>query len=262
MDRDDGRGARAVRPAAACGSSGATGTTGSSGGHRGAITLYSGQHPQTTQALVAAFEQADRHHGQDPQRRRGHAGPADRPGGLALPGRRLLHRELAAARGPRRRRGCSRRSTPRRSPTVPAKYSSPAGDWVGVSARVSAAWSTTPTQLKPTSCRPRCSTSPTRSGRASSPSRRPRPTSSRSSPRSPRAKGKAAAEQVARGGQGATRASHIYPDNETLVGEVNKGQVAARRHQPLLLVPPAPRRRARPRCTRPCPTSRPAIPAT
>ena len=35
----------------------------------------------------------------------------------------------------------------------------------------------------------------------------------------------------------ANAGSHSYPDNETLTSQVNSGQVALGRHQPVLLVP-------------------------
>src|SRR5690348_14531389 len=42
---------------AGCGAAGAAAGTGAQGGQAGSITLYSGQHEQTTDGLVTAFEQ-------------------------------------------------------------------------------------------------------------------------------------------------------------------------------------------------------------
>ena len=82
--------------------------------------------------------EADRHQRLRPLRRRGRARRADRAGGLALACRRLLHRELAAARGARRSAGSSRTVAASTLAKTSAKYSSPQKHWVGVSARVSA----------------------------------------------------------------------------------------------------------------------------
>ena len=71
-----------------------------------------------------------------PQRRRGRAGPADRPGGLAFAGRRPLHRELApadvaAGQGPAGAGRCGHAGR------GAGRVQLAQGDWVGVSARVS-----------------------------------------------------------------------------------------------------------------------------
>ena len=61
------------------------------------ITLYNGQHLQTTDALVAAFEKQTGIQVDGSQRRRRCAGQPAHPGGVPLAGRRILHRELAGA---------------------------------------------------------------------------------------------------------------------------------------------------------------------
>src|SRR5579875_685807 len=100
------------------------------------LTLYNGQHPQTTQALVAAFERrtgilVKEHDGDEDQlaaeiEEEGPATPADvfysenSPALMSLEGKGLLEKLPASILG-----------------RIPARYDSPAGDWVGVSARVS-----------------------------------------------------------------------------------------------------------------------------
>ena len=102
------------------------------------ITLYSGQHEQTTAALVAAFEKQT---GIKVAVRIGDEAVARQPdhaGGLELARRRLLHREHAAARSAARAAGLLAPVAPRRSPRSRAATTRAQGDWVGVSARVSA----------------------------------------------------------------------------------------------------------------------------
>ena len=71
-------------------------SSGSGTGLAGSLTLYSGQHVQTTDELVHGVREADRHLGERPLGRRGRAGRPDRHRGFPLAGRRVLHRELAA----------------------------------------------------------------------------------------------------------------------------------------------------------------------
>ncbi len=100
------------------------------------ITVYSGQHQQTTEALIAAFQrqtgiQVRERDGDEAAlaqqiQQEGSASPADvfftenSPALMFLQGKRLLAPVPASVLS-----------------QVPAKYSSPAGEWVGVSARVS-----------------------------------------------------------------------------------------------------------------------------
>ena len=167
----------ATASAAACGAS--------SGGDAPAngLVLYNGQHEQTTRRSSRVRE-ADRRQGEGAQRRRGRARRADPARGIPVPGRRVLHREHPAARSAGRaapalagRPGHACRGAGRRT-------ARPTTNWVGVSARVSVlVYNTNDAQAVPAAdVDPR--TWPTRNGRASSASRRSRPTSSRSSPRS------------------------------------------------------------------------------
>ena len=100
------------------------------------LTLYSGQHEQTTHALVTAFERQtginvkDRHGDEDVLAQQieqeGSSSPADvfytenSPPLMSLQDKGLLSPVPAATLA-----------------QVPAQYNSPQGDWVGVSARVS-----------------------------------------------------------------------------------------------------------------------------
>ena len=99
------------------------------------ITLYSGQHVQTTDSLVAGFEKAtgitvnvrsdDEDTLADQIVDRGARSPAD-----------VFYTENSPALQHLPTRACS----PGRASTLastPARYNSPDGDWVGVSARVS-----------------------------------------------------------------------------------------------------------------------------
>ena len=224
-----------------------------------ALTVYSGQHVQTTQALVARLREADGHHGQRAHRRRGRPGRPDRDRGLALAGRRLLHRELAAAAVPglqgsagagrsvhagqhARRvqlagRQVGRRLGPgeRHGLQHVAAQPEPAAD-VGHGAGRAAV-----------------------EGQDRHRRRRDRLPADRHVHRPHlRRRGRAA---VARGGQGERRQPH-YPDNETLVREVNRGQVALGViNQYYWYREQAAGRRGR-TCTRPSPTSRRTTPGT
>ena len=66
------------------------------------ITLYNGQHVQTTEALVAAFEKSHRDQRRGPQRRRRRLRRRDRRGGTAVARRRDLLGELPGSRVPPR----------------------------------------------------------------------------------------------------------------------------------------------------------------
>jgi iron(III) transport system substrate-binding protein len=205
--------------AAACGSASATGA---SGGANDAITLYNGQHEQTTDALVKAFTAAtgikvkvrsdDETVLAQQIEQEGAASQADvfytenSPALAELSGKGLLAPVDASTLA-----------------SVPAKYDSPTGDWVGVSARVSVLVYNTndimPAQL-PTSVMDLAN---------------------------PRWKGKITfapgetdfqpvVTSVAKSvgdqqtlawleGMKANLAGHDYPDNETIVAKVNSGDV-------------------------------------
>ena len=201
---------------AACGAS--------SGGDAPANTLvlYNGQHEQTTQALVSAFEkqtgiQVTVRNGDEDQlaeqiMQEGSRSPGDvfytenSPALMKLAGQHLLapvdKATLAA---------------------VPSADSSPAGNWVGVTARISALVYNTnalkPSQL-PTSVMDLAN--PKWAGKLGiAPGEtdfQPIITSIADT------HGSAAALAWLKGVK-ANAGSHIYPDNETLVSEVNSGQV-------------------------------------
>jgi iron(III) transport system substrate-binding protein len=140
-----------VSALAACGGASA-GTTsgGSSGGSTGAgttITLYNGQHPELTQAIVSAFEEQTGINVKvrtddgivlaDQILQEGSHSPADvyltenSPELMLLTGRNLLAKLPASI-----------------TSQVPSQYNSPTGNWMGISVRVSAL-AYNPSMIKP-----------------------------------------------------------------------------------------------------------------
>ena len=101
------------------------------------ITLYNGQHVETTDTLVAAFEKATgikvavRSNDEDIFDAR------DRRRGRPVAGRRRSSRRIRPRSSTCRKRAFSPGSITRRSPARRAGSTRPQGDWVGVSARVS-----------------------------------------------------------------------------------------------------------------------------
>ena len=199
---------------AACGGTTGGGTT---------LTLYNGQHVQTTDALVTAFEKATgitvrvRSDDEDVLTneivQEGAASPAD-----------LVYTENSPALERLQEKGLLAPVTPATLSHVPAAYSSPQGTWVGVSARVSTLVYNTsllrPDQL-PASIMDLAN--PRWKGKlALAPSEtdlQPVVTSVA------HAEGDAAALRWLEGIK-ANAAGHIYPDNETVTHEVNTGQAA------------------------------------
>jgi iron(III) transport system substrate-binding protein len=194
-----------------------------SAGGANSITLYSGQHPQTTQKLVSAFEKAtgiavsvrsdDEDVLADQIVTEGGHSPADvfytenSPPLEFLQGKGLL--------------------SPVRSSTLantPARFNSPQGDWVGVSARVSVliynprliSQSQLPTSVMQLA-------DPKYQGKlalaAGETDFQPIVTSVL------RAHGPAATEKWLTGLK-ANAAGHLYPDNETVTSDVNRGSAA------------------------------------
>ncbi len=118
--------------ASACGSSSASGSSSGSGT---TITLYSGQHEETTLALVKAFEKKTginvkiRNDDEDVLANQilteGSASPAD-----------VFYTENSPPLELLQEKGRLTSVLPSTLAKVPAKYSSPEGKWVGVSARV------------------------------------------------------------------------------------------------------------------------------
>jgi iron(III) transport system substrate-binding protein len=203
---------------AACGGSG--GTSASVGQ---TITLYNGQHPQTTAALVAAFEaqtgiHVDERDGDEDVLaqqivQEGRSSPAD-----------VFYSENSQALQFLSEKDLSAPVDTSTLAQVPSRYDSPTGTWVGVTARVSGIVYNTklvsPSEL-PTSVM--ALADPTWAGKLGlAPSEtdfEPIITSVAL------ANGQSAAlswlDALKR-----NAGSHIYPDNETLVAEVNSGQVA------------------------------------
>src|SRR5215467_12173327 len=119
-----------------CGAAGAAAGTGAQGGQAGSITLYSGQHEQTTDGLVAAFEQQTgikvsvRNDDEDTLANliavQGSHSPAD-----------VFFTENSPPLEFLQEKGLLSKVSPATLADTPAKYDSPDGRWVGVSARVS-----------------------------------------------------------------------------------------------------------------------------
>jgi len=196
----------------ACGSSSHRDTT---------ITLYNGQHEQTTAALVAAFEKrtgievnvrsGDEATLGDQILQEGESSPAD-----------VFYTENTPVLEALRERGLL---APVSAPTlaaVPSRYDSAQGDWVGVSARVSAlVYDTsqiTPSQL-PSSILELAE--PRWKGKVGF-----APSETDFQPLISaivKLRGLAAAERWLKGLQANSR---TYPDNETVVAQVNNGESA------------------------------------
>ena len=194
---------------------------GSSSGSSPTLTLYNGQHEQTTNQLVAAFEKQTgitvnvRNNDEAVLTNQilseGSASPAD-----------LIYTENSPALEKLQENGVLAPVDPSTLREVPARYSSPKGDWVGVSARVNVLIHNTdklPASQVPTSIMDLAD---------------------------PKWKGKLALAQgetdfqpivtsivKSYGKQAAlswleaikaNAGSNIYPDNESLVNQINKGQ--------------------------------------
>ena len=208
---------------AGCGSSGADGSSGAGGSSGQSITLYSGQHEQTTDGLVSAFEKQTgitvniRNADEDTLANliavEGANSPAD-----------VFYTENSPALEFLQEKGLLAPVDASTLAAVPARYSSPQGDWVGVSARVSVliynpsliAASQLPTSVLQLA-------DPKYQGKFAF------------------AAGETDFQPIVTSvlktyGQAATlrwlqdiksnAASHLVPDNETITSEVNRGQVA------------------------------------
>jgi len=222
----------AVASLAGCSSSKAstTSTTSSSGGSGGSgstsgttITLYNGQHPETTHALLAAFEKQTGIHVRERDsdetelaqqiEQEGGSSPADvfytenSPPLMALEGKGLLSPLPSSVLS-----------------SVPSQYSSPQGDWVGVTGRVSVMVYNT-SQLSASQLpksimdladpqwKGKLAIAPTETDF------QPLVTSIANS------KGTQAAETWLKAVK-ANASKHMEPDNETLTADVNDGQAA------------------------------------
>ena len=200
---------------AACGSAATAGSI--------AITLYSGQHVQTTDSLVSAFEKAtgisvnvrsdDEDTLADQIVAEGNRSPAD-----------VFFTENSQALEFLQEKGLLAAVTPSTLAETPARYDSPQGDWLGVSARVSvliynpsliskSQLPTTVPQMANPKYRGKLALA------AGETDFQPVVTSVA------RTYGQAAALSWLAGLK-ANAAGHMLPDNETLADEVNRGQVA------------------------------------
>jgi iron(III) transport system substrate-binding protein len=194
---------------------------GSSSGASPTLTLYNGQHEQTTNQLVAAFEKQTgitvkvRNNNEAVLTNQilaeGSASPAD-----------LIYAENSPALEKLQENGVLAPVDPSTLGKVPAKYNSPKGDWVGVSARVNVLVYNTnrlPASQVPTSIMDLAN--PTWKGKLAL------------------AQGETDFQPIVTsivkryGKQAALKwleaiktnaGSNIYPDNESLVSQINKGQ--------------------------------------
>jgi iron(III) transport system substrate-binding protein len=202
---------------AACGSaSGASGSAGS-------ITLYSGQHEQTTQSLVTAFEQQTGIHVN--VRYNDEDSFADEIiAEKSHPVADVFYTENSPVLEYLQNQGLLAPVDGSTLAKTPSKYNSPHGDWVGVSARVSVLIynpSLISASQLPTSVLQLAN--PKYQGKlafaAGETDFQPIVTSVA------RAYGNAKAATWLEGIK-ANAGSHIYPDNETIADEVNRGAVA------------------------------------
>jgi iron(III) transport system substrate-binding protein len=205
----------------ACGSGGNGGGS-SAGGSAGSITLYSGQHEQTTQSLVTAFEKQTgihvnvRYDDEDTF--------ADEiVTEQSHPVADVFYTENSPALEYLQEKGLLASVTPATLSATPSQYDSAQGDWVGVSARVSvivynpslisaSQLPTSVTQLSDPKYAGKVGIAPSETDF------QPIVTSVE------RTYGKPAALSWLKGLK-ANAGSHSYPDNETLVDEVNRGTV-------------------------------------
>jgi iron(III) transport system substrate-binding protein len=202
---------------AACGSA-SGGTSGA-----GSITLYSGQHEQTTQSLVTAFEQQTgitvnvRYNDED-------SFADEIVAEEAHPVADVFYTENSPALEYLQEKGLLASVDSATLAKTPSQYNSPQGDWVGVSARVSVLIynpSLISAAQLPTSVLQLAN--PKYKGKlafaAGETDFQPIVTSVA------RAYGDAEASSWLNGIK-ANAGSHIYPDNETIADEVNRGAVA------------------------------------
>jgi iron(III) transport system substrate-binding protein len=194
---------------------------GSSAHSAESITLYNGQHEQTTAALVAAFERrtgihVDVRSGDEAELanqilQEGANSPAD-----------VFYTENTPVLEALRERGMLAAVSPPTLAAIPSRYNSSEGDWVGVSARVSVLVYNT-SQLAPSQL-------PSSILELAEPKWKGKlaiaPSETDFQPLITaiiKLDGRAAAERWLRGLQANGK---IYPDNETIVAQVNNGESA------------------------------------
>jgi iron(III) transport system substrate-binding protein len=200
-----------------------TGGTGSSGSAGGSITLYNGQHQQTTQALVAAFErQTGIHVNERDGDEAGLTQQIEQEGSATRAD--VIFTENSPALMTLQEKGFLAPAPSTGLTQVPAKYSSPQGDWVGVSARVSVLVYNT-SKLKPADL-------PTSVMDLADPRWKGllalAPTETDFQPvvtSVAQSRGEQAALTWLKGVK-ANAASHIEPDNEAVTADVDSGQAA------------------------------------
>jgi iron(III) transport system substrate-binding protein len=215
----------------ACGGSGgsSTGTTGASNGTAStpgslagqSITLYNGQHEQTTALLVSAFAKhtgvkvsvrsADEAELGNQIIQEGSSSPAD-----------VFYTENTPVLEHMREQNLLARLAPTTLAAIPARYNSPQGNWIGISGRVSALVYNT-SQVSPTSL-------PSSILALAQPQWKGKlgvaPSESDFQPlitAITKLDGAAAAERWL---EGIKTNSKIYPSNETVVTQVNNGESA------------------------------------
>jgi len=187
------------------------------------ITLYNGQHPETTAALVAAFDKATgirvrvRDGDEDDLANQivqeGSASPADMFYAENSPAMEFVHEK-----------GLLSTVTRSTLAMVPARYNSPAGNWVGVTARLSGIVYNT--KLLARSAVPSSVMDLADSKWAGKLGLAPSETDFLPVITSVvRARGRAAALRWLTALK-ANAGSHVYPDNETLTAAVNNGATA------------------------------------
>jgi iron(III) transport system substrate-binding protein len=215
--------AAALAAVAACGALAACGSASAGNGSGVTLTLYSGQHVQTSENLVAAFEKKtgikvairsdDEDVLADQITTEGAHSPAD-----------LFYTENSPPLMSLQEKGLLSPAAPSTLSRTPSQYNSPAGDWVGVSARTSVivynpgliSESQLPTQIsqfadarykgklalapQETDFQPIVTAYDQRYGKA--------------------------ATLTWLAALKANSAGHVYPDNETIASEVNQGAVA------------------------------------
>jgi len=194
---------------------------GSGTGDPNTITLYNGQHEQTTAVLVSRFEQAtgikvlvrsaDEATLGNQIVQEGSHSPAD-----------VFYSENTPVLEALREKGLLAPVAPATLAAVPRRYSASAGEWVGVAARVSA--------LAYDTGRLTAARAPSRLLELASPEWRSKvgfaPSETDFQPLVTsiiRLHGRAAAEAWLRGLQAGGK---VYPDNETVVSQVNNGESA------------------------------------
>jgi iron(III) transport system substrate-binding protein len=187
------------------------------------ITLYNGQHPQTTMALATAFEKSARirvrmRNGDEDDLanqivQEGTHSPAD-----------VFYAENSPSLQFVDEKGLLLRVTPSTLAKVPASYNSPAGDWVGVTARLNGIVYNTK-RLAPSGL-PASVTDLASASWAGKLGLAPTETDFLPVITSVvRAHGQAAALRWLQALK-TNAGSHVYPDNESLIAAVNNGAVA------------------------------------